>query len=156
MNLNKIFPIIFWVLTLPTVCKLNKVAICEGSSYVIKCPQMSMIHVQNALYSCFDNGQCLTSQTASFNSCISNNVTDYIQKLCNRNNSCVIESNDNVFGFYSCLTTWKYTIVDYICYLDSSIFVGEINKYTNTTLEKFYDEFVISFLLLSTGLVPHL
>nr|XP_047124211.1 coadhesin-like [Hydra vulgaris] len=117
------------------------IVVTERLSYLLKCPDESVIKIQNAIYGDF----------GKLNRC-NLTVTNVVQNMCNGNSSCLISSNNDVFGVDPCLTVTKSTIVDYYCYLEKSTFVDEIeNKYTNKTLNVFYDEYWVSFTLLSPG-----
>nr|XP_047124207.1 uncharacterized protein LOC101240290 [Hydra vulgaris] len=119
----------------------SKIVINESLSYLLKCPNESLIKIQSAIY----------GKIGNINTCFKT-VTDVVQKLCNGNNSCLILSSNFVFGGDPCQNNAKCTIVDYNCYLRSSFFVEKIeNKYSNTTLNAFYDEFLVSFVLFSYG-----
>ncbi|XP_065652964.1 uncharacterized protein LOC136080277 [Hydra vulgaris] len=133
---------------IPRFCTLNTIVICEGTSSIITCPDKSLIQIHSAFYGRFNNKLCPSIAT-EMNPCSSANVTDFFQKLCYKNNSCFIVSNNYVFGYDPCLATLKYTIVNYNCYLENSLLVPQIlNKFTNISLNNIYDEFVLSFALL--------
>ncbi|XP_047125356.1 uncharacterized protein LOC105849349 isoform X5 [Hydra vulgaris] len=150
-KLLKIFIIVFSMF-IRGACKPEADVICEGNSKVITCPENSLIQIESAFYGRFNNETCPTEISSDLNPCNSSNVTAGVQKLCNGNNSCLIVSDNSKFGLDPCQRTRKYTIVNYTCFLQHSIFVPEIvNNYTSTILKDFYDEFVISFVILSNG-----
>ncbi|XP_065652960.1 L-rhamnose-binding lectin ELEL-1-like [Hydra vulgaris] len=114
------FNIILLINIIPRFCTLNSIVICEGTSSIITCPDKSLIQIQSAFYGRFNNKLCPTIAT-EMNLCKSANVTDFIQKLCYKNNSCFIVSNNNVFGYDPCRKTFKYTIVNYDCFLETDM-----------------------------------
>ncbi|XP_065653767.1 uncharacterized protein LOC136080705 [Hydra vulgaris] len=92
-------------------CFLNQsytVTVYENTSYIITCGEQSLIRIKNAVY----------GSQERFTKCLSKNVSNIFQILCNRNNSCLIEPNDEMFGGDPCPYISKYIFLDYICYLE--------------------------------------
>ncbi|XP_065641526.1 uncharacterized protein LOC101240728 [Hydra vulgaris] len=130
------------------VCNLNTDEICEPYSKVIKCPQNSLLKIESAFYGRFDNQTCPTNLTLQLNPCNSKNVTAVIKQLCKGNSSCLISSDNSNFGSDPCQHIRKYTTVNYACYLEYSVlFDNIVSSPSNKTLNAFYDEFVVSFVL---------
>ncbi|XP_047125255.2 A disintegrin and metalloproteinase with thrombospondin motifs adt-1 [Hydra vulgaris] len=142
---SKIFILILWMIV-SVYCLKQTVTIPERQSDNIQCPLNALITVLNAEYKA-SYCNCINTTTNMFN--CSKNVTNYIQSLCDKKNNCVVHSNNDIFGD-PCIGMSKDTSITYICHLENSIFVQELkNNYTIIELNDFYDEFMVSFVILS-------
>ncbi|XP_047124613.1 A disintegrin and metalloproteinase with thrombospondin motifs adt-1 [Hydra vulgaris] len=145
--------IIYLTLLTSKTCQQNTIAVfCDFSSSSIICPDRSIILIQSALYGRNNSKVCPNKLTVDLSKCKLKNITDVVRNICNGKNSCSILSKNVVVNPDPCINVTKYTIVNYNCYLENSFFIEKIeNEYTRKSLDVFYDEFVVSFVILSTG-----
>ncbi|XP_065673464.1 uncharacterized protein LOC105850306 isoform X3 [Hydra vulgaris] len=91
----------------------NAALIIEWSSKEIICPVQTLIKIEDATFSPVLTN-CAYCQNKNVKNC-SQNITGIIQKKCDRNNYCVIQSNVDLYGD-PCLGFTKYTNVLYFCF----------------------------------------
>ncbi|XP_047124357.1 uncharacterized protein LOC105845351 isoform X2 [Hydra vulgaris] len=84
------------------------VTVYENTSYIITCGEQSLIRIKNAVY----------GSQERFIKCLSKNVSNFFQILCDRNSSCLIEPNNEMLGGDPCPYINKYILLDYICFLE--------------------------------------
>ncbi|XP_065653497.1 coadhesin-like isoform X2 [Hydra vulgaris] len=144
--------IIYLTLLTSETCQQNTIVFCDFSSSSIRCPDRSMILIQSALYGRNNNQLCPTKITVNLSKCNLRNITGVVRNMCNGKNSCFILPKTDEVNPDPCINVTKYTIVNYNCYLENSFFIEKIqNEYSSKSLDVFYDEFVVSFVILSTG-----
>ncbi|XP_065663194.1 uncharacterized protein LOC136085746 [Hydra vulgaris] len=88
-------------------CFVNsyQATLCRDSTYKITCPSNSLINIQSVTYG-----------DQNLPTCSLILINDSISKLCNRNNSCLIESNSELLEVHSCPGIYNYAVISYICY----------------------------------------